>query len=89
MLLFTVEYQKKQDPCLLQTGQYENAGKSMIALSPDGRTVAIATGTSISVFNGQTGVCEQTFREVHNSKFSYFAAGQCEAFSICSTCVCC
>ncbi|KAI0209773.1 Transducin beta-like protein 2 [Lamellibrachia satsuma] len=62
-----IEYQKKQDPCLLQTGQYENAGKSMIALSPDGRTVAIATGTSISVFNGQTGVCEQTFREVHNS----------------------
>ena len=76
LLSLTVEYRKKQDPCLLQTGRYENTGKSMIALSPDGRTVAIATGTSISVFSTLTGACEQTFRDVHNSECRSFTDGK-------------
>lgn len=61
-----VEYQKKQDPYLLKTWKYDYPGPSLIALSPDARTVALATGTTISVYNVASSDCQQTFEDVHS-----------------------
>ena len=68
--MVTVEYQKGQDPYLIQTGKYDHSGPSLIALSPDGRTVAIATTYNISMYNATTAELAQTFENVHSSKLS-------------------
>ena len=65
----SVEYAKQQDPYLLKTGQHNSNGHdSLIALSPDGRTVAIATGVNISVYSTLTAQCEEVILDVHTSK---------------------
>jgi len=46
-----VEYQKKQDPYLLYTYQSHLPGPSLIALSPDARTVLLACGSSLSLYS--------------------------------------
>ncbi|XP_022109650.1 transducin beta-like protein 2 [Acanthaster planci] len=60
-----VEYNKNQDPYLLLTGSYDHTGPSILALSPDAYTVAIATGAKIWVFDSATGKEEEMFEDVH------------------------
>lgn len=60
-----VEYQKKQDPYLLRTWKYDFAGPSLIALSPDARTVALASGTTIKVYNVASSNCQEIIEDVH------------------------
>lgn len=64
----TVEYQKNQDPYLLKTGKYNHTGPALIALSPDARTVAIATGSDVVVFEAETTDCAQSFHDVHTGE---------------------
>lgn len=53
-----------QDPYLLKTGSIDYTSPCLIALSPDGRSVAIASDNSLSVHNAVTGKEEETFSNV-------------------------
>ena len=44
-----------QDPYLLYTGKLYGTGPSLIALSPDGRSVAVAQESDIDICNFLTG----------------------------------
>ncbi|CAJ0928363.1 unnamed protein product [Ranitomeya imitator] len=58
-----VEYKKQQDPYyLLFTGKWAGKEPCRIALSPDGRVVAIASVCDITVYNAQTGDVEEEFK---------------------------
>ncbi|XP_062362906.1 transducin beta-like protein 2 isoform X1 [Cinclus cinclus] len=61
-----VEYKKQQDPYLLLTGQCAVLEPCRIALSPDGRTVAVAGTTDIVVCNTRRGEEEERFFGVHS-----------------------
>jgi WD40 repeat protein len=60
-----VEYQKRQDPYLLGTWRYDQSGPSQIALSPDARTVILATGANLSIYSVTMQDCQQTLEDVH------------------------
>lgn len=62
-----VEYKKQQDPYLLRTGRFEEASTMpcRLALSPDTHVLALATGTSIHLFNTRRGEKEECFECVH------------------------
>ncbi|CAN7988297.1 unnamed protein product, partial [Ixodes pacificus] len=62
----SVEYQKGQEPYLLTTGEFPCTTPSCLALSPDGRTVAIANEEDIHVFCGRTGSLNVKFEQVHS-----------------------
>lgn len=66
-MYFTVDYQRGQEPYLLKTGEYTSGPGALVALSPDGRTVAIATGNDISVFNTDTTHCEISIKNAFSS----------------------
>lgn len=59
-----VRYEMNQDPYLLKTGSIDYTSPCLIALSPDGRSVAIASDNSLSVHNAVTGKEEETFSNV-------------------------
>ncbi|KAJ8042997.1 Transducin beta-like protein 2 [Holothuria leucospilota] len=65
-----VEYHKNQDPYLLYTGSHNFTIHSLIALSCDGHTVAIACGLSVSVYNTQNGEEEERFNDVHTAEIT-------------------
>lgn len=62
-----VEYKKQQDPYLLRTGRFEEACtmSCRLALSPDTHVLALASGTSIHLFNTRRGEKEECFESVH------------------------
>lgn len=62
-----VEYKKQQDPYLLRTGRFDEASTMpcRLALSPDTHVLALATGTSIHLFNTRRGEKEEYFEGVH------------------------
>lgn len=65
-----VEYKKKQDPYLLRTVPCQVSEGSRIALSPDGRVVAIANGCDIALYSATTGELEEEFHGVHSAKIT-------------------
>ena len=65
-VIFSVRYDMNQDPYLLYTGQQHSSGPSLIALSPDGRTVGIAQESSIVICNSLTGVDKEVIENVHS-----------------------
>ncbi|XP_075710243.1 transducin beta-like protein 2 [Rhinoderma darwinii] len=68
-----VEYKKQQDPYLLFTGKWCGREPCRIAMSPDGRVVAIASVSDITVYNAQTGQIEEEFQSVHGEVISDLA----------------
>lgn len=68
-LWFSVEYGKGQEPYLLVTGELKTTQPNLIALSPDGRAVAIASKANIYCFCGITGQLDYEFQDVHTCKF--------------------
>ncbi|XP_048180845.1 transducin beta-like protein 2 isoform X2 [Corvus hawaiiensis] len=68
-----VEYKKQQDPYLLLTGQCAVLEPCRIALSPDSRTVAVAGGTDIVVYNTRHGEEEERFLGVHSHRIADLA----------------
>lgn len=59
-----IRYDMNQDPYLLYTGKLLMSGPCIIALSPDGRTVAIAQETSVYVCNS-SGNDEELIENIH------------------------
>lgn len=53
-----------QDPYLLKTGSIEFTSPCLVALSPDGRSVAIANESTISVHNAISGEQEEKMSNV-------------------------
>ncbi|KAL5016827.1 hypothetical protein ScPMuIL_006416 [Solemya velum] len=62
-----VRYDLGQDPYLLLTGTLKYKSPCIIELSPDGRTVAIASENSISMHNTSDGAEEGSFENVHSA----------------------
>nr|BAE88219.1 unnamed protein product [Macaca fascicularis] len=63
-----VEYKKQQDPYLLRTGRFEEAAGAApcrLALSPDAQVLALASGSSIHLYNTRRGEKEECFERVH------------------------
>lgn len=65
-----VEYKKKQDPYLLRTVPCRVSEGCRIALSPDGRVVAISNGCDIALYSATTGELEEEFQGVHSEKIT-------------------
>ncbi|XP_043910055.1 transducin beta-like protein 2 [Protopterus annectens] len=68
-----VEYKKQQDPYLLLTGKWDGNTPCRIALSPDARVVAIASGINIFVYNTKTAEKEEEFINVHSVEIADLA----------------
>ncbi|CAG5117125.1 unnamed protein product [Candidula unifasciata] len=60
-----VRYEQGQDPKLLFSGSLAFEGPMKIALSPDGRTVAVGASTSISFWDALSGKEENILENVH------------------------
>ncbi|XP_016132620.1 transducin beta-like protein 2 [Sinocyclocheilus grahami] len=65
-----VEYKKKQDPYLLRTVPCQVSEGSRIALSPDGRVVAISNGCDLAMYSASTGELEEEFHGVHSKEIT-------------------
>ncbi|XP_006057163.2 transducin beta-like protein 2 isoform X1 [Bubalus bubalis] len=67
-----VEYKKQQDPYLLRTGRFEEASTvpCRLALSPDAQVLALASGSSIHLYNTRRGEKEESFEQVHGECIS-------------------
>ncbi|XP_072047301.1 transducin beta-like protein 2 [Amphiura filiformis] len=68
-----VEYNKNQDPYLLYTGSYTHLGPSLIALSADANSLAIAHSNRLWVFNTKSGEEEESFEDVHTQPIAKVA----------------
>ncbi|XP_015914722.1 transducin beta-like protein 2 [Parasteatoda tepidariorum] len=62
-----IEYSKGQEPYLLKTCQHGINSKCVIALSPDGRTIALASITSsdVLIYSGVTGELQAELKDIH------------------------
>jgi hypothetical protein len=58
-----------QDPYLIKTGSIEFTSPCLIALSPDGRSVAIANESTISVHSAISGKQEEKFSNVFSGTY--------------------
>lgn len=65
-----VEYKKQQDPYLLRTVPCQVSEGSRIALSPDGRVVAVSSISDVAMYNAVTGELEEEFHNVHNEEIT-------------------
>lgn len=65
-----VEYKKQQDPYLLRTVPSQVSEGSRIALSPDGRVVAVSNGSDIAMYSAITGELEEEFHDVHSKEIT-------------------
>ncbi|XP_053703594.1 transducin beta-like protein 2 [Synchiropus splendidus] len=61
-----VEYKKQQDPYLLKTVPCSTSEGSRIALSPDGRVVALSSGSNIAMYSAVSGQLEEEMLAVHS-----------------------
>lgn len=59
-----VQYQLQQEPYLLFTGKF-HSDPTYIALSPDGRTVAMSHSNTIALWNTVSKKCDQVMENVH------------------------
>lgn len=61
----TVRYDMGQDAKLLFSGNVSFQGPSLIALSPDGHTVAVGSATSIAFWDADAGKEHEVMHDVH------------------------
>ncbi|XP_068572543.1 transducin beta-like protein 2 [Cebidichthys violaceus] len=65
-----VEYKKQQDPYLLRTVPCASSEGSRVALSPDGRVVAISDGCNVAMYSAATGQLEEELHGVHSEEIN-------------------
>ncbi|XP_076040326.1 transducin beta-like protein 2 isoform X2 [Oratosquilla oratoria] len=62
-----IEFDKGQEPYLILTGQHEPKDqRGLIQLSPDGRTIALGAGSSLSFFSAITGECLNQITDIYS-----------------------
>uniref|UniRef100_A0A1A7Z2N7 Transducin (Beta)-like 2 n=1 Tax=Iconisemion striatum TaxID=60296 RepID=A0A1A7Z2N7_9TELE len=79
-----VEYKKQQDPYLLKTVPCSSSDGSRVALSPDGRVVAISDGCNIAMYDAATGKLEKELHGVHSENISDLRFDINSRFLVCS-----
>lgn len=62
--LFSVEFEKGEDPHLLMTGTWDNTTAASLALSPNAEVLVIAHGLSISFYSTITGILDTTIQDI-------------------------
>ncbi|KAJ1530546.1 hypothetical protein ONE63_005434 [Megalurothrips usitatus] len=62
-----IEYRKGEDPHLLKTGTHPTAlaSKTRLALSPDGESFAVASGSDLSLYVVQSGKLTATIKDIY------------------------
>lgn len=65
-----VEYKKQQDPYLLKTVPCASSEGSRVALSPDGRVVAVSDGCNVAMYNATSGELEEELPAVHSEEIT-------------------
>ncbi|CAG0916559.1 unnamed protein product [Notodromas monacha] len=67
-----IDYGKGQEPSLLFSIAFDTRGeKALIALSPDGRSVAIASSTDVFFYSGVTGKFVKKIEHVHEEPITF------------------
>lgn len=61
-----VEYRKQQDPYLLRTVPCSSSDGSRVAMSPDGRVLAVSDVYDVCVYNCESGALEERLTNVHS-----------------------
>ncbi|KAM4620117.1 transducin beta-like protein 2 [Polymixia lowei] len=79
-----VEYKKQQDPYLLKTVPCRSSEGSLIALSPDGRVVAISDGCNVAMYNAASGQLEEELHGVHSEEINDLRFDINGRFLVCS-----
>ncbi|XP_076875602.1 transducin beta-like protein 2 [Brachyhypopomus gauderio] len=79
-----VEYKKQQDPYLLRTVPCPVSEGSRIALSPDGRVVAVSSGQDVAMYNATSGELEEQFHCVHGDNITDLKFDINNRFLVCS-----
>ncbi|XP_062587695.1 transducin beta-like protein 2, partial [Saccostrea cucullata] len=79
-----IRYEMNQDPYLLKTGSIDFTSPCLISLSPDGRSVAIASESSVSVHNAITGEQEEKFSQVFSGEVTDISFDLSNKYIVCS-----
>ncbi|XP_020787926.1 transducin beta-like protein 2 [Boleophthalmus pectinirostris] len=79
-----VEYRKQQDPYLLKTVPCSSSEGSRVALSPDGRVLAVSSGSDVCLYNCESGELEETLSSVHSSPLTDLRFDTTGLFLACS-----
>ncbi|TNM84449.1 transducin beta-like protein 2 [Takifugu rubripes] len=79
-----VEYKKQQDPYLLKTVPCASSDGTRVALSPDGRVVAISDGSNVAMYNTANGQLEEELHGVHSGEITDLRFDINGRFLVCS-----
>ncbi|XP_041864986.1 transducin beta-like protein 2 [Melanotaenia boesemani] len=79
-----VEYKKQQDPYLLRTVPASSSEGSRVALSPDGRVVAISDGCNVAMYDAASGKLEEELHGIHSEEISDLRFDINGRFLVCS-----
>lgn len=69
--MFIVEFEKGEDPHVLQTVQWENTSIANIMLSPNTEVLVISHGSSLSFYSTITGLLDTTIEDIFLGIFSF------------------
>lgn len=70
--IFIVEFEKGEDPHVLQTVQWENTTVANIMLSPNTEVLVISHGSSLSFYSTITGLLDTTIEDIFLGIFSFY-----------------
>ncbi|CAI5642831.1 transducin beta-like protein 2 [Oreochromis niloticus] len=79
-----VEYKKQQDPYLLKTIPCSSSEGSRVALSPDGRVVAVSDGCNVAMYDAASGKLEEELHGVHSVEITDLRFDINGRFLVCS-----
>ncbi|XP_072303096.1 transducin beta-like protein 2 [Eucyclogobius newberryi] len=79
-----VEYRKQQDPYLLKTVPCPSSEGSRVALSPDGRVLAVSDASDVYMYNCESGELEERLSSVHSTPLTDLRFDTTGLFLACS-----
>ncbi|RUS73021.1 hypothetical protein EGW08_019227, partial [Elysia chlorotica] len=79
-----VRYDMGQDPRLLYSGNVSVPGPALVALSPDGRTVAVGVDTSVTFWDAANGQQDEVLENLHADSMSCLKFDISGRYLVCS-----